>query len=145
MTPVRYLIAGIVALALLAATASAAAGPRVPARDASARAVQHVAIAIRGGDRIVEPNFAVAAGVPVQLRIRNYTHEFHSFTAPGVGVSALVKAARGHAPATTVVRFTPKLVGTFDWDCVICPSGKHGHPHRMGGRIYVIIDPSVFG
>ena len=146
MIPARWLIAATLTLALVAPTAaSAAAGTASPAHRAPARAVQHVSITIMAGDRVVEPNLALAAGVPVRLAIRNFTHQFHSFTVPALGLSALVSPARGRAPVTTVVRFTPTRAGTLAWGCVICPSGEHGHPHTMSGKIYVIIDPAVFG
>lgn len=143
MPLVKLLTAAALTLSV-AVPAAASATARTPARHVKTHPVQQVSITIRSGDQVVDPNFAVAAGVPVRLTVTNYTHEFHSFTSLGLGLSALIEPARAHAPTTTVVRFTPDLVGSFNWDCVICPSGMHGHPHTMGGRIYVIIDPSVF-
>ena len=120
----------------------------IPASAAAAtgRATIHpqaVSITIRAGDRIVAPNIALAPGVPVHLTVINYTHEFHTFTIPGLHVSALVLPAVGHASHSTLVTFTPGTSGVFAWRCVICPSGAHGLRHTMSGAVYVIIDPSA--
>jgi heme/copper-type cytochrome/quinol oxidase subunit 2 len=81
--------------------------------------------------------------VPVRLTVRNFTHEFHTFMIPGLAVTALVRPSVGHTPRTTTVEFTPRVAGTFGWRCVICPTGKHGRSHEMGGAVYVLIDPSA--
>lgn len=120
--------AGLLAAAL--AVAPAAAAPRT----------QNLSITIRAGDRIVEPNFALAAGVPVHLTVHNFTHEFHTFTIAKLGVSALIRPSQA-----TSITFTPQAVGTFAWRCVICPSGQHGHAHAMEGALYLIVDPSAVG
>lgn len=130
-------VGSIVALALVAAVPAGAAAPsRTPH-------VQKVAITIRGGDRVTEPNVALAPGVPVRITVTNYTHEFHTFTIPGLGLSKLILPARGHAPRTTTFSFTTYRWGSFAWNCVLCPSGEHGRAHGMGGTIYLIVDPSV--
>jgi plastocyanin len=144
MSPLRLLAATALAAAIGAATVvSAFAAHSVRAARLARPAVQDISLAIRGGDRIVGPNFALAPGVAVRLTIRNYTHEFHTFTIPGLKVSVLVLPSSGHSPRATVVKFTAHTAGTFRWHCAICPSGMHGRGHGMGGTVYVIIDPSA--
>ena len=135
MTPLKLLGATLVmSVAALAVVSLSSASSRPAAQD--------VTLVIRGGDRIVEPNFALAPGVAVRLSITNFTHEFHTFTIPGLDVSALIAPA-GRVHTTTVVTFTPRKGGTFRWHCVVCPSGVHGRPHTMGGAVYVIMNPSA--
>lgn len=144
MSPLRFVVAAELAVAIgaltVVSTSAAVSGP--VAQPASAH-TQHVAITIRGGDRILEPNFALAPGVPVQITVTNFTHEFHTFTIPGLKVSALILPSVGHTPKATVVAFTPRAAGPFAWYCVMCPSGAHGQRHAMGGTVYMIIDPSA--
>lgn len=135
MMPLRLIGATLVlSVAALTLVAASAAGLRPAAQD--------VTLVIRGGDRIVESNFALAPGVAVRLSITNFTHEFHTFTIPGLGVSAAIAPA-GRVPATTVVTFTARRWGTFRWHCAVCPSGAHGRAHAMGGAVYVIMNPSA--
>ena len=134
----------LTATALAVASASAlAAGPA--AAQSTVPRTQQVSLVIRAGDRLAEPNFAFAAGVPVRISVVNYTREFHTFTVPALKVRTLIAPATAAGPATTTVTFTPDAVGTFAWHCLICPSGSHGVKHAMGGRLYLIVDPSVLG
>lgn len=144
MSPLRFVVvAGLaVVMGALTVVSASAAASRPVAQPASAR-TQHVSLTIRGGDRIPGPNFALAPGVPVQITVTNFTHEFHTFTIQGLKVSALILPAVGHTPRATVVAFTAHFTGAFGWHCVICPSGAHGQRHAMGGTVYVIIDPSA--
>jgi hypothetical protein len=144
MSPLRIVAtAGLAALmsSLTIGSASAAVSGAV-AQPAGVH-TQHVSITIQRGDRIVEPNFALAPGVPVQIRVTNFTHEFHTFTIAGLNVSALILPSVGQTPKTTVVVFTPQFAGPFTWRCVLCPSGAHGQRHTMGGTAYIILDPST--
>lgn len=85
--------------------------------------------------RVVEPNFAVAPGVPVTVTATNYTTEVHTFTITGLGVNfAILPGAKG-APVKTSFTFTPSKRGVFAWHCHHCP----GH---MTGTIYAIVNPS---
>ena len=144
MSPLRFVtVAGLAVVIGALTVASASAAVSGPAVSPAGAYTQHVAITIRGGDRILEPNFALAPGVPVQITVTNFTHEFHTFTIPGLKVSALILPSVGHTPKTTVVAFTPRAAGPFAWRCVICPSGAHGQRHVMGGTVYMIIDPSA--
>lgn len=135
MSPWRFAAAlGAVALSSLAAgVTTVSAGTHV----------QHASLTIRSGDRIQEPNLALAPGVPVQLAVTNYTHEFHSFTVPALGLSVLVLPAHGHSPTTTTVSFTSWSAGPLRWHCAICPSGMHGRRHEMSGTLYLVVRPSA--
>ncbi|MGZ4388767.1 MAG: hypothetical protein ACXVZL_05245 [Gaiellaceae bacterium] len=135
---------GPFAAAALTAAAALLVVASASARDAVPR-TQQVSILIRAGDRVAEPNFAFAAGVPVRITVTNYTREFHTFTIPALKVRALIAPATAGVARTTTVSFTPDAVGTFAWHCLICPSGEHGIKHAMGGMLYLIVDPSVLG
>jgi heme/copper-type cytochrome/quinol oxidase subunit 2 len=128
----------VLTLALVAGAPVAAAAP------AAHRSVQRVGFTILPGDRIVEPNIALAPGVPVEMTVTNETREMHTFTVRGLGVRELILPAYGRLPTKTRFTFTPDRRGTFHWHCVICPSGLHGHPHAMKGVLYLIVDPSAF-
>lgn len=130
-------IGSSVALALIAATSVAGAAPGGNPH------VQKVGITIRTGDRVTEANIALAPGLPVRVTVTNYTHEFHTFTAPGLGLSELILPARGQTAKETTFSFTAHGWGSFAWHCFICPTRMHGTPHTMGGTIYLIIDPSA--
>ncbi len=129
-------VLGTLAVALVVASPGAA-----PA--ASRPHVQKVLLTIRAGDSAVNPNIALAPGVPVQITVTNYTHEFHTFTVRGLRLSELISPARKHGPRKTTFTFTAEKWGAFHWHCLICPSGRHGHPHAMGGTLYLIINPSA--
>lgn len=142
MSPLRFLVrvgiaAAIGGLSVMSATTAQAGTAERPAGTH----IQYLSIAIHGGDWIREANFALAPGVPVRLAVTNFTNEFHTFTIPGLKVSALIRPSVGQAPTTTVVTFTAHAAGAFRWHCVICPSGAHGPRHVMAGTAYVIIDP----
>ena len=134
------------AVSRLAAALAAAALTSLAAGVAASSAgthVQHVTLTIRSGDRIEEPNLALAPGVPVRLAITNYTEEFHSFTVPALGLSVLVRPAHGQSPTTTTVSFTSWTAGPLRWHCAICPSGMHGRRHAMSGLLYLVVRPSA--
>ncbi len=130
--------------AFVAAAAGAAVGAIVlwtaqPA-PAGLPSVQRLTITIAVGDVEAQPaNFAVKPGVPIVVTFRNYTHEFHTFTVPGLGLSVLVRPAKSGAPRLTRVRFTVPEYGVYTWRCVLCASGAHSQMHAMTGRIYAIV------
>lgn len=126
-----------VVVVLVAVAPVAAPGARQGPR------VQKIAITVRPGDRVGAGNFALAPGVRVRVTVTNYTHQLHTFTARGLGVSELIPPARGHRPSRTRFSFTAYKWGSFHWHCLICPSGQHGRPHAMGGTLYLIVDPSA--
>lgn len=126
-------------LALALAAAPPGSAQRLPAKPH----LQQVSITFLAGDRVLEGNLALASGVPVRVTVTNFTHEFHTFTVPSFHLSKLVLPARGQAPARTTFTFTPHKRGVVAWQCVICPSGIHGRHHRMGGNLFLIIDPTA--
>jgi hypothetical protein len=122
---------------------SLAAVPAGRAAPASKVHVQKVELTILPGDRVVEPNLALAPGLPVRMTVTNTTHEFHTLTIPALGVSRLILPADNHGAHKTTFSFEANSWGSIAWYCVICPSGKHGLPHAMRGTLYLIIDPSA--
>jgi hypothetical protein len=141
----RTALLGAVTVAAAIAAALVVVAPTSAARAATHLRVQKVTLtigpAVRGQveGRMVESNFAVAPGLPVQLKIVNFTPEFHTFIVPGLGVRSMIYPAKGSTPRTTTVRFTALKWGAFSWYCVLCKHGVHGNAHMMGGKVYAII------
>ena len=141
----KLLIGGALTAALVATILVEPAGALQPSRLPH---VQQVAITItgRGSDEQVSPamgNIAVAAGVPVRVTVTNSTPEYHTFTIPGLNVSALIPPARGDKLGKATFTFTAYRSGTFKWHCAFCLKGVHGVRHDMRGTVYAIIDPMV--
>lgn len=137
-------MAGAVALAV-ALTPTAAARTGADGLRASVMPPQHLTIVIRPSngvghnEHVTVPNLAVEPGLPVRITFTNYTRAFHTFTAKGLGVSALIRPGHGSTPAKTVVTFTAHKYGLFDWVCLICPDKSSGGSEVMRGKIYSII------
>jgi hypothetical protein len=124
-------VAAITAVAVLAVAGST---------QASLWPLQTVTMTITSQrDQAAPANFAVWPGELVVLKVRNYSHEFHTFTIPALGVSALILPAKGSGPRVTTIRFTAQKHGVVTWLCVICPSGIHGQVHAMNGKIYSMV------
>lgn len=104
---------------------------------------QRVELTITAGDHLDAGNIALAPGVPVRMTVINLTDEFHTFTVSALGISKLILPASGTTPRRTTFTFTPRKPGWFVWHCLICPSGMHGRPHDMSGRLYLIISPTA--
>lgn len=121
---------------------SLAVAPAPRATPTAKLHVQKVNLTILPGDRVVEPNVALAPGLPVRMTVTNTTHEFHTFTVPALGVSRLILPAGKDGARKTTFSFEPKLWGSATWYCIICPSGTHGPQHAMRGTLYAIVDPS---
>ena len=146
MQPRRILltIAGAVALAA-ALTPNAVAQNRVPGLRASLMPSQGLTIVIHPAngmgheEHVTSPNFALEPGLPMRITFTNYTGRFHTFSIPGLGVSALIRPAHGSAPTTTVVTFTADEHGVFDWTCVLCPGKGAGGGEVMRGKVYAIV------
>ena len=146
----KRLLAGVV-VAGLAAAAFAAFAPITWGTTHLAGTkphAQHLAFAIasvgpgKAGDEVGPvANFAIAPGVPVRVTVTNFTHELHTFTVPGLHVSAAILPARGQTPRKTTFTFIAYEGGMFAWHCVVCV-GQH-HRHAMAGTVYAIVDPSV--
>jgi heme/copper-type cytochrome/quinol oxidase subunit 2 len=146
MRPRRILLTMAGAAALVAVLVPAAAAQHGSGGlRASAMPPQHLAIVIRPGtgrghdEHVTIPNLAVESGLPVQITFTNFTHASHTFTAPGLRVSALIRPAHGRTPTKTVVTFTAHKYGVFDWTCLICPDTGTGSTEPMRGKIYSII------
>ena len=146
MQPRRILltIAGAVALAATLIP-NAVAQDRAPGLRASAMPPQELAIVIRPAngmghnEHVTLPIFAVEPGLPTHITFTNYTHASHTFTVPGLGVSALIRPAHGSTPTTTLVSFTAHKYGTFSWVCLLCPDRSSGSNPAMNGKIYAIM------
>jgi plastocyanin len=148
MKGTRMLLTGAV-LAVFTAWFAVSA-PAMSSRGAGAPAahVQQLQLTIVGGGstEVVGPslgNIAIAAGVPVRMTVTNYGREYHTFTIPGLGVSALILPARGNTPTKTTFTFTASKQGIFKWYCAFCAMGMHEKPHSMGGTVYAVINPAA--
>jgi len=137
-------IAGAAAVAA-AFGPSAGAGNGTQGLRASTMPVQNLEIAIHPvgaaghGEHVTTPTFAVEPGLPVHLTFTNYTQTVHTFTVPGLGISALIGAAHGTTPTRTVVTFTVHGHGTFAWRCLLCPGHGRANGEVMKGTIYAIV------
>lgn len=146
MQPRRILLtmAGAVALAAAFATNASAQRGAYDLRP-SVMPLQNLAIAIRPvsgmshGEHVTPMHFAVEPGLPVHVTFTNYTRNFHTFTAPGLGVSALIRPAHGNMPTRTTVTFTAREYGAFNWACLLCPGEKADNGPAMRGTIYAIM------
>jgi hypothetical protein len=153
MKRARTLVSAVALSSMIAAVlaASALASSTAPAGTQKVAGLPHteqVALTIAGSamNEQLSPslgNIAIAAGLPVRVTVTNYTREYHTFTIPGLQVSALIFPRVGSKPMTTTFMFTASKVGVFRWYCAFCAEGKHGTPHTMGGTVYVIINPST--
>ena len=128
-------------IAVLAAVAAVTTLGLAASAPASLWRPQTVTMTItRYGEHAVPMNIAVWPGELVVLNVRNYSHEFHTFTVPALGMSALILPAKGSGPRVTTVRFmAQKQHRPVSWLCVICPSGIHGQPHAMAGKVYSMV------
>ncbi|WP_127903038.1 cupredoxin domain-containing protein [Solirhodobacter olei] len=74
-------------------------------------------------DSFLPSSFVLKAGQQVKLVFVNYDDMPHSFTAPGLHVNVIVKAATHKAgsdavvPTETTYTFTPSKAGQFRWHC----------------------------
>ena len=106
---------------------------------------QSLSIAIRPamganhGEHVTPLHLAVEPGLPVHITFTNYTAKFHTFTAPGLGITALIRPAHGNTPTKTTITFTAHSYGVFDWTCVLCPGQGDQNGAVMRGKIYAIV------
>jgi nitrous oxide reductase len=139
---VRTAIKGLLVAAALAIAAALTA---LPAR-ADSRPVGHpITIDVQmtaKGDQAMPFNFAVQPGRVIEVRIRNYTRELHTFAIPAIGLNVAVPAGTPKAPRTVVVHFTLPHYGVYTWYCETCRLGMHMH-RRMGGKLYAWISPDL--
>ena len=136
-------IAGVAGLAAaLSSNAGAQSGPQ--GLRASAMPAQNLAITINAagtghGEHVTVPTFAIEPGLPVRVTFTNRTQQMHTFTIPGLGVSAVIAAAHGATPTKTVVTFTAHQHGVFAWECLLCPTHGGEAGAAMKGKIYAIV------
>lgn len=82
-------------------------------------------------DTMVPSSFVLRKGVPVTFTVINLDDMSHSITAPGLGVSVVIKPGTdrkdgGVTPSTTTYRFTPAKTGEFRWYCIFpCDMPNH--------------------
>jgi heme/copper-type cytochrome/quinol oxidase subunit 2 len=85
-------------------------------------------------DAYSQTEFAVKAGVPVELKIDNKDESPHSITSPEAGVNIMV------VPGIHTYTMDVKKPGRFEWKCIIpCDSEANGwamkHAGYMAGYI----------
>lgn len=76
----------------------------------------------------VRSNLDVNVGSRVTVTVTNYDEGPHTFTVPGLGVTATIKAAtdpKKGIPSTTTFTFTAKKSGKFRWYCALPCDAKH--------------------
>ncbi len=82
-------------------------------------------------DTIVPSSFVLRKGTRVTFTVVNLDDMKHSITAPGLGVSIIIKAGVERkngtiAPSTTTYTFIPAKAGEFRWYCVFpCDMPQH--------------------
>lgn len=133
----RLLLAGTVGVVLVLAL--------LPALAESHSSGYPLTIDVRStasGDEAMPFNFAIQPGHVVELRIRNFTRELHTFAMPAIGLNVAVLPGSPKAPRTTRVTFVVHRYGVYRWFCWTCRSGLHMH-HRMSGQMYAWISPDL--
>lgn len=123
-------------VALFVATTTAGA------RQRSLPSTMHLTIDIyaTGADEHAQPaNIAVRAGGTVTITFRNYSGLSHTFSMPGLGISALIPARHGQRAGTSHVTFVIPY-GVYEWRCLFCSGRAHPHVHAMKGKVYAIVN-----
>jgi plastocyanin len=125
-----------IVLAIVPVAASGASAPPLWTHGMFTASSQQIGFTIKPGlddEQVSISNFAVRPGDPVTVTVSNYTPKAHTFTAPGLGISALIPAGSRSHPSTSVFTFTATRIGTFHWFCAT-PCGN-----SMSGTIYALI------
>jgi heme/copper-type cytochrome/quinol oxidase subunit 2 len=133
-----FLVATVVVVAAAVLTT-------LPARAGGHPAGYPITIDVRTtakGDWATPFNFAVQPGRAVEVRVRNYTRELHTFAIPAIGLNVAVLPGTSRSPRTVTVRFVVPRYGVYEWYCVTCRLGMHMH-NRMGGKVYAWISPDL--
>lgn len=139
---VLFALGAMVAVAsvLIVATAAAASTVRSTVRPPNTLSVGIFKSGMGAdAERVSLNNFAIEPGLPFTVAFVNHTRQYHTFTVPGLGLSALILPARGNQARTTTVTFTAHTVGVFDWFCTLCPDHGQQHMTPMHGKVYGII------
>lgn len=130
-------------------TASAVAAPASGA--AAAPAAVQIKLAVNppplGGvkgpdgqvhDAFVPASFTMKVGTTYDVTVVNYDTMPHTWTAPGLGVNAQIKAGTGAGPTTTTFTIRPTKAGTYSWQCETpCDPWAMVHNGYMRGSVTV--------
>lgn len=136
MTRPMKLLAFVTVIGLALVTAAVTAG----GTRAAAPMRMTVDIFTAGHDESAQPaNLAVRAGGTVEITFRNHTQLSHTFTIKALGISVLIRPARGEGVRMTTVSFVAPY-GVYDWQCMFCATGVHSHMHAMRGKVYAIVN-----
>jgi plastocyanin len=115
-------------------TASAVAAPASGA--AAAPAAVQIKLAVH--DAFVPATFTMKVGTTYDVTVVNYDTMPHTWTAPGLGVNAQIKAGTGSGPATTTFTVRPTKAGTYNWQCETpCDPWAMVHNGYMRGSVTV--------
>jgi plastocyanin len=91
-------------------------------------------------DSFLPGDFSVHAGDKVTVTVENYDSSPHTFTAPSMGVNAIIPGGgSASSPHETTFTFTaPKTAGKFQWWCSIpCDPWSMAHNGYMRGFVTV--------
>ncbi len=90
-------------------------------------------------DAVLPADYTVHPGQTVDMTIYNYDGGPHTFTAPSLGVNAVIAAGSDKAPHATTVKFVaPSQPGTYNWWCSDpCDPWAMGHAGYMQGSVTV--------
>lgn len=90
-------------------------------------------------DAVLPASYAVRPGQTVNVTVYNYDSGTHTFTAPTLGVSAVIAAGSANAPQETTFKFTaPSQPGAYQWWCSDpCDPWAMGQQGFMQGTVTV--------
>lgn len=124
------------------------------AKHASKMKVQHIYLTVTPGmklgpdgklhDAFSPANFTLVQGVPAEVTIYNYDNMKHSVTSPSLGINfEAVPSKKNGTPGVATYKFTPKKVGTYNWQCIYpcdLPNKQWSMTHKgyMEGTIHVV-------
>jgi plastocyanin len=138
----------------IAATHSTAQAGTHAALPAAAQAPERVNLVIvpdallgsnkRTHDAYIPASLTATAGRQVIVTVYNLDTSPHSFTAPGLGLNAIVPGAKAQGlQGVATFSFTPSKAGTYHWKCILpCDNGGANawamtHDGYMAGTITV--------
>jgi plastocyanin len=90
-------------------------------------------------DAFVPASFTMRVGTTVVVTVRNYDAMPHTWTAPGLGVNAMVPAGSESHPSVVTFTIHPKRAGTYAWYCETpCDPWAMAHWGYMRGHVTVV-------
>ena len=123
-------------------------------RAATKMTVQHIYLTVTPGmklgpdgklhDAFSPANFTLVEGVPAKITIYNYDNMKHSITNSALGINFQTRSSKKNgAPGVITYSFTPKKIGTFNWQCIDpcdLPNKQWAMSHfgYMEGKITVV-------